>query len=231
MRNIIYNLALKIVERQQAIDAKIKASEEIEKIKRREAIENHKILIDGFRKKYIEELRSNYSTNALPKFVPGQKVRLNPYAKPDVWEGSVTAHLETSPFRGPIEATILSYHIDTNCLYERIEELREGGYFDKAHTYPVFCQLLENHTNTSVYRWIMYGYTFEVFDGPEKYWKSYIREDKLVSSDSEESNDILDLWDIQEESERKKKEAYKLLDESEILLSKFYEKKEKLLYP
>lgn len=228
MEGFIYNIALKIVESRKAKQESLKASDEEAEKKRREEWKRHSELIAKFRNQFIADLEADYAKKNKPKFEVGHKVLMNPYSPGDHWEGSVRSLLSHTPFRGPVEVIIDSVGLDSGCLYEAIDNLREMGHLEKIQfgmDYEKFIDIVLNKIfSDSTYQWVMYTYRFHKEGSEGKYWCYPLREDKFVSLHSKEGKAILKLGKLEAQVEEKKEAAKRAREEYESLQKDFHKK-------
>jgi hypothetical protein len=229
MKDFFYNIALRIIESRKSKEANKKINDEAERQRRAEEWKKHCEIINALKKKYISDLEADYIKNANPKFKVGQPVLLNPYSPGDGWEGSVRSALSHTPFKGPVEVVIDSVHIDSTCLSEAIDNMREQGHLDRIifeMEYEKFVNIINHRLlcNGNNYQWVMHCYRFHK-EGEEKIkWHYPLREDKFVSLYSKEGMAVKKLAKLEAEVEKKKEAAKKAREEYDALEKVFHKK-------
>ena len=231
MRTLFYNWAKRTVAKHEKKKEEKALTHEQERKALYEKWKIHRDLVMGMARKFCDTLEAEYSAKNKPKFKVGQSVLLNPYAQSDGWEGSVRQMMNHTKFRGPTEVIIRSVGLDSAWLYEKIEEWRDRGRFDKISSESQYNSFRERvfqllHNLRSSYQWVMHYYTFSRPEDPErkKNWRYPLREDKFVSPYSQEGKAAQKLWKLECQVEEKQEAAQKAKEEYEALQRKFHEK-------
>lgn len=238
MKKLLYKWALNFVEKQKAKDKERAEALERKEIEEREerqhSYETHREIIRSFSQRFCRDIQDQFLRKTLAKFSIGQKVLLNPYSEGDPWEGSVKMMLSNTPFSGPVEVIIDSVGVDTGRLYEMITEIwsSQDERFNSINSsddadYQKFSGLvwmkMSKSSQYEKYQWASYSYGFHRPEDPEKksYWRYPLREDKFVSPESEEGQEVTKLGILEEEIKVKKEAVRKAKEEYDFYMSEF----------
>jgi hypothetical protein len=207
MGSLFYTLAKSYVEKRDAKEKKQRDDRETARKAERDKFVN---MISDFKKRYIDDVVTEFKETINPEFEVGEIATTNWYGEGSSWDGNMRMLQAHTPFKGPIDVEITQIVLDYAEIYEIIDKLIENDEFNNKYTdwaYTSLKQIVDAHRRQYDISW---AYMIKVPNDENKYWCYAFRENKLLKRKSDVAK-----WS-------------RKCFENELEASKLYEEKRKL---
>ena len=204
-----------------------KKSDDLKKVR-----DIHTNLVNGFTKRYIDEVSNAFSASNKPEFGEGETVMLNWYSIGNAWEGQIKSNLSYMDKKvGPIKVIVSKAFVDTSFLHEEILEKMDNNldlfkHISDESKYGMFVDIVDKwrmKRNPGMIS-IWYAYTFKALNKKIKLPTYSMSETNFLKIGSIEETIVKELWKM----EREKIKIQKQIDNYRISIKASEEKAQAL---
>jgi len=145
MGSLFYTLAKSYVEKRDAKEKKQRDDRETARKAERDKFVN---MISDFKKRYIDDVVTEFKETINPEFEVGEIATTNWYGEGSSWDGNMRMLQAHTPFKGPIDVEITQIVLDYAEIYEIIDKLIENDEFNNKYTdwaYTSLKQIVDAH--------------------------------------------------------------------------------------
>lgn len=225
--------AKRILAKAEELERQSEEFQKTEREKQRQEYARNRNILIGLREEAIKRIIVSFEHETMPLFEEGEKVRINPYAPVNGWEGTLTSYLRgCKKDLGVSVVTITKRYIDKSYLFEMLDKM-ESSVYDSLYTpgamegvtitgymnnWEKFYASKENHFQVVGYSYLV---EYEGVNLTERYGAGF-REPNFVRLGSELEMIILQAYDLElqekelsrqkEEIRRKKYQIEKDID-------------------